>query len=386
MRIDDSRHVHRAVIYGLAAATLALLSNHQVRCDDRGKQGDDKQGSNIQRRDLSGPRSTAAADLVSVILAGVESSTDAVHTGEFSATETSKITRGGTTSDESTSQIKCVFNRRRHCIRYDCVWSYQPGRKPERNSGGQPRRPLRPQQPASADHKDSSPIGAGAAHRAVVIRRPDLTAQWLLQNTTVVLDNPQTVYDEFYLRPFDPLPAGFLTAAQISRHSAYAKTKEYLLSHKEKKITAAADGRLLKLSIRYQDVTSNGSTIETDRESWVDPDKHLVPVRTEQRQRIWRNGQADEWNSPQVTEVQWTTMSGAFVPTLIDAAMPIHSNRTLKTTFRLQWTHVNEAVSDKLFDYLALDLPKGTFVVDRRLNANKPVIVQRIGIPRRPVR
>jgi hypothetical protein len=369
--------IYRVAIYVLAVGILALVSNPDGRCDDRSQQGDDKQGSSIQQRDPSGPGSPAAANLVEQIFAGLESSIDAVHTGEFSATETSTITKGGKISTNRTTEIKCLFDRRRHCVRYDCVWSDPPETEPviESRLHGRPPHP-KPSAPGKQD--DSS--GDRAAHHTVVIRQPDMSVLWIAQNRTIILDKPETVYGVAYLRPIDPLAAGFLTASEIRPHSAYAKAKEFLLSRKEKNVTAAADGRRLKLSIHYQEVTPNGSTIETDRKSWVDPEKHFVAVRTEQRQRLSTKGQPGEWTSPQVTEVQWTTMNGVFVPTLIDAAFPIHSNRTLTTTFRLKWIQVNQAVNENVFNYLALGAPKRTIVADRRLDADKPVIVQRIGV------
>lgn len=329
------------------------------QCEQPGTSAEVKPPATADARSRPNTTSDGSAQLLSAVLGGVEGCAKDLVTGEFEATEITGVSSVGTAPRESSNRIRCVFDRRGNRVRHEVLVT-------QRSSGQRPK-------------TDSSQTAAAplAPRHTIVIRRPDLSAQWIESNKTIVLHRPETVYEPTYLRPLDPMIAGLLTAGEVSRHESSKRFRDFLSARRDKnEVTATSVGQGFRLTIHYQKVAADGTVVETERQTWVDPLKRFAPLKTAMRQRTSKGNRIGEWSATQITDVQWTEKKGVFVPLSIVASLPIHSHRTITTRITLEWKHVNDVVDDHEFDYLALS-PDATVVELRNGNPPVPTILRR---------
>jgi hypothetical protein len=355
MRFILQRRSARASVHFAMGVGILFWNVQSAQCEQPGTPAEVKQPATAHARSRPSTTSDGSAQLLSAILGGVESCAQDVVTGEFEAMETTGVSSAGTAPREISNRIRCVFDRRGNRVRHEVLVT-------QRSSGQRPK-----------TDSSQNAVGAPAARHTIVIRRPDLSAQWIESNKTIVLHRPETVYEPTYLRPLDPMVAGLLTAGEVSRHESFKRFRDFLSARRDKnEVTATSVGQEFRLAIHYQKVAADGTVVETERQTWVDPGKRFAPSKTEMRQRTSKGNRIGEWSAPQITEVQWTDKKGVFVPLSIVASLPIHSHRTITTRITLEWKHVNDVVDDHEFDYLALS--PDSMVVDQRIGNGNPAV------------
>jgi len=338
-------------VIGLATLLGVLWQSNEVRSGRL-----QASGPSVERR--GDQKAAAEGDLLSTVLAGIDACRERVSTGEFEATETATMIRPDGTSTESGYRMREVFDRAQNKVRHEVF------RK--RRSITLSRRAADP--PGKQDATKATSAEKMREMHGVWLALPDASALWIDDNGPVSLLPAEKLNGVVAYRPFDPIAAGLMTPDDVSHHAPYKYLKTFLSEHRAKgEVTAARDGGDFLVDVRYRVVDKDGTIVETDRRSWIDPAKNFGPVRTELRWRVSKNGKTEEWSSPSTTKVEWKKINGVFVPVSIEAARHISAgNRTLKTAIQLRWKQVNGPVDQKEFDYHLLNAPRKTVVIDRR--------------------
>lgn len=117
--------------------------------------------------------------------------------------------------------------------------------------------------------------------------------------------------------------------------------------------------------------------IPVRHEIWLDGNKGFSPIHFERRFRDAKSPDG-KWSEPDcISESTWNQVDGVWVPS--SWKLETLKKGTVQKGYYLtfEWEAINRPIEERLFSKEGFDLPKGTYLVDLRLQ--KPIVTEIVG-------
>lgn len=172
--------------------------------------------------------------------------------------------------------------------------------------------------------------------------------------------------------PFDIRTIGLATLGEIRASFSLERVLE-ILDDAEVTEPVEVSDTVCKLSWVYT------KSLKIRRSLWIDSSRGFAPIRMEVfvLGKEARPEAPEDWGRPvEGCETVWRENSGSWVP----VQCKFEASGTERASFIFSWESINASVKPDLFEPEGFDLPKGTYVENKRLPDGRKVIEEVIGV------